>query len=74
MVAGAWLTVVPDLMNWTTLSTEDFRDNLRIRFGLQPQGLRQTCDGYGGKLTVDHALKFKKGGLVTIHHNDVADY
>ena len=46
-VAGAWITVVPELMNGTTLSTEDFRDTHRIHFGLQPQDLRQICYGCG---------------------------
>ena len=35
-VVGAWLTVVPDLLNVTTLLTEEFRDNPRLRFSLQP--------------------------------------
>ena len=29
--AGAWLTVVPDLLNRTTLSAEDFQEKLRIK-------------------------------------------
>ena len=64
--------MVPELLNRTNLSTYDFRDNLRLRFGLQTQGLRQTCNGCGEKLTVHHALKFKKVGLITIRHNNVA--
>ena len=73
MIAGAWITVVPDLLNGTTNSTEEFRENIWIRFGLQPKGLRQTCNGCGRKLTVDHALQCKKGSIITIFHNDVSD-
>ena len=43
-VDGTLLTVIPDLLNGTTLSTEKFKDNLQILFGLQPQGLRPTCN------------------------------
>ena len=71
-VVGAWLTVVPYLLNGDTLSAEDFRDNLRIRFGLMPLDLRKTCDGCGEKLTVDHALQCNRGGLVTVFHNALA--
>ena len=42
---GAWITVDPDLLNGATLSAEDFRYDLRIRFGLLPLYLRQNCDG-----------------------------
>ena len=72
-VAGAYLTVVPDVLNGTTIQAEEFRDNLRIYFGLQPQGLRQTCNRCGKNLMVDHALHLKKGDLVTIYHNYVED-
>ena len=53
---GACLTVVPDLLRGTTLSAEEFQDNLRIRFGLVTLALRLTCDGYVEKISVDHAL------------------
>ena len=46
-VASVWLTVVSDLLNGTTLSIEDFRDNLRIHFVLQPQGLIHTRNKCG---------------------------
>jgi hypothetical protein len=31
------------------------------------------CDGCGAKMTVEHALSCKMGGLVHIRHDDVAD-
>ena len=72
MVAGAWITVVPYLLNGATLSAEDFRDNLRIRYRIMPLYLHQTCNGCGEKLTVEHTLHCKRGGLVTVCHNDVS--
>ena len=71
-VMGAWLMVVSDLLNGTTLSAEEFQDNIRIRFGLLPLDLRQTCDWHGDKLMVDHALHCKRSGLVTVRHYYVA--
>ena len=65
--------MVPDLLNGTTISTEEFRDIDWIRFGIQPQVMRQNFNICGGDITVDHALQCKKGGHVTIRHSDVAD-
>jgi hypothetical protein len=69
---GAWLTAMPNALNGTELSEEEFRDNLRLRFGLHPLSLPAQCDGCNQKFTVEHALSCKKGGLVLLRHNDVA--
>ena len=69
---GAWLTAMPNTLNGTELSEEEFHDNLRLRFGLQPLSLPARCDGCDAKFSVDHALFCKKGGLVLLRHNDVA--
>ena len=69
---GAWLTAMPDRLNGTELSAEEFRDSLRLRFGLTPLGLPDRCDGCGQRFSVGHALTCKKGGLVLLRHNDVA--
>ena len=37
-LAGAWLTVVPDILNGTTLSPDNFWYNLHLRFGLELLG------------------------------------
>ena len=72
-LAGVWLTVVPDILNGTTLSPEKFWDNLHLRFGLELLGIRNRCDGWGEKIRVKFALQCRKCGLVVAHHNDVAD-
>jgi hypothetical protein len=36
---GAWLTAMPNTLNGTELSEEEIRDNLRLRFSLQPLSL-----------------------------------
>ena len=68
---GCWLTAVPNRLNGTILSAEEFRDNLRLRYNLKPLEMPDLCDGCGAKMTVEHALQCKVGGLVHCRHNDV---
>ena len=68
-----WLTVVPSRLNGTGISAEEWRDNVRLRYNLQPIDMLDRCDGCNCQLTVEHALSCKKGGLVHIRHDDVAD-
>jgi hypothetical protein len=71
--AGLWLSVIPDRLNGNSLSTEEFRDNLRLRYNLLPLDMPQLCDGCGALMTVEHALCCEVGGLVHIRHDDVGD-
>jgi hypothetical protein len=36
---GAWLSTLPSLLNGSDLSAEEFRDGVRLRFGLPPTSL-----------------------------------
>ena len=69
---GAWLSTVPHCLNGTELSWEEFRDNLRLRYGLMPQDIPATRDGCGKKFSIDHALSCPKGGLVLARHDNAA--
>ena len=70
---GAWLTAMPDRLNGTELAADEFRDSLRIRFGLLPLSLPKQCDGCHEKFSVEHAMSCKKGGLILLRHNDLAN-
>ena len=69
---GAWFSSVPLRLNGTELSWEEFRDNLRLRYGLMPQDIPATCDGCGKKLSIEYALSCPKGALVLVRHYDDA--
>ena len=66
----AWLSAVPRLLNGKELSQEEFRYNLRLRYGSMPQDIPATCDGCGEKSSIEQALSFPKGGLVLARHDD----
>ncbi len=70
---GLWLLVIPNRLNGNSLSAEEFRDNLRLRYNLLPLNMPQLCNGCGAPMTVKHALCCKVGGLVHIRHDNVAD-
>ena len=69
---GEWLSAVPHRFNGTELSREEFRDNLRLRYGLMPQDTPATCNGCGKKLSIEHALSCPKDGLVLAQNDDAA--
>jgi hypothetical protein len=68
---GTWLTTMPNRLNTTELSADEFRDSLRLRLGLDPLGPPDRCDGCGHRFSLGHAMTCKKGGLLLLRHNDV---
>ena len=70
---GAWLSIIPTIVNGLSLSKEEFRDGMRMRYGIGLDDLPKVCDGCGAKFSVEHALSCKKGGLVVGRHNEIRD-
>ena len=70
---GAWITVQPSTANGTELGDQERRNDLFLRYGLEPPDLPTYCDGYQSKFPTSHTLDCKKGGLVTARHNDLRD-
>jgi hypothetical protein len=71
--AGAWLLIFPNWLNDTGLSADEWCDNVRLWYNYSPLDMPTACDGCGARMTIEHALSCKTGGLVHIWHDDVAD-
>ena len=54
---GAWLTVVSDIINRTTLSADEFQEKLPLSFRMDLIGICNRCGSCRENLAVDHALQ-----------------
>jgi hypothetical protein len=70
---GAWLSVLPSILNGMELSAEEIHDAHTIRYSELPSNFPLKCDGCDAHFTLQHALGCKKGGLVIFCHNEVRD-
>ena len=67
-----WLTALPIKEHNYHLNKEQLWDALRIRFDWEIPRLPSEC-ACGSKFNLAHALSCKKGGFVSIRHNEVRD-
>jgi hypothetical protein len=70
-LTGAWLSVLPSIVNGTELSAEEFHDALTIRYGELPSNFPYKLDGCDAHFTLQHALGCKISGLAIFRHNEV---
>ena len=70
---GARTSVTPTDINGLSLSKEEFRDGIAMRYGLVITYLPENCDGCAAKFSKQHGLSCKKGGLLVVRHNEVRD-
>ena len=70
--ASSWLTSLPLKEERYALSKEEFWDLIRIRYGWFTKRLPINC-ACGSKFNIQHALVCKKGGFVTLRHNNLRD-
>ena len=68
--ASSWLGVLPLAEFGFALNKGEFRDALSLRYGRPLKGLPAMCP-CGQKYNVTHALNCKKGGFVTMRHNNL---
>ena len=65
-----WLTSLPLKNHGFDLTKQEFRDAIKLRYGWALDRTPMTCV-CGSKFDVNHALSCKRGGFVTLRHNEV---
>lgn len=68
----AWLTVIPVSESNYVLNKEQFWANIRLRYGWATPCLPAMC-ACGCNFTIQHSMSCKKGGFVSLRHNEVRD-
>jgi hypothetical protein len=58
---GAWLTVLPSIVNGTELSSEEFRDALTIHYCELPCNFPLKCDGCDAPFTCKRVVLSSSG-------------
>ena len=71
--ASNWLTVLPIEQHGFTLTKNEFRDAIQLRYNKDLKGMPSKCP-CGQKYDVTHAMNCKKGGFVIMRHNNVRDF
>ena len=70
--ASNWLAAYPISDQGYDLNKQQFWDSIRLRYGWRLANIPSTCS-CGSKMDIQHAMSCKKGGFVTIRHNNVRD-
>jgi len=70
---STWLTVLPKQDNFFSMSADEFRDALSLRYGRTPPKMPSSCDADGESFDLNHALNCPRGGLVYGRHNEIRD-
>ena len=71
-VSSNWLSVIPMQEPNYVLNKQQFWDSIRKLYGWPIPGLPVSCS-CGEGFNVQHTVSCKKGGLVTMRHNEVRD-
>ena len=71
--ASNWLNSLPLKEQDFYLDKQTFWDSIHLRYGLPLPRMPVRCV-CGDDFNVEHALNCKKGGFVTIRHNEVRDF
>ena len=68
--ASNWLTTYPLTEYEFDLNKQQFWDSIRIQYGWDIKNIPTTCS-CEAKLDHQHCMSCKKGGFITLRHNDV---
>ena len=68
-----WLAAIPSFIYGTTLSSTEFQDELRLRYGLKLKQTTNKCDRCDEKCSVPYALACKFGDLTHSCHDECRD-
>ena len=71
--ASSWLTSMPLKEHGFYLEKQAFWDSLRIRYNIPLQDLPSKCV-CGLNFDIEHAFSCKKGGLISLRHNEIRDF
>ena len=67
-----WLTMLPITEHGFELSKQQFWDSVSLQYGWKITNLPIFCP-CGSKFNIQHSMSCKKGGFVSIRHNDLRD-
>ena len=67
-----WLTTIPTKEQGFELTKQEFWDAIRIRYNWPLDRLPSTC-ACRSQFNLAHALSCKKGGFVSLRHNEIRD-
>ena len=70
--ASNWLTTLPLNEHGFALHKSAFQDALALHYGWPPLRTPTLC-ACGASFSVDHVLSCLKGGLPSLHHNEIRD-
>ena len=65
-----WLSALPLEEFGFNLNKQEFKDSLALRYGLHIFGLPDYCV-CGAHFSIDHAMICKRGGFISIRHNEI---
>ena len=70
---GAWITVLPSMVDGTEMGSQECHDALYLCYGIEPPDLPTHCYGCNDKFSICHSMDCKKGGLIVTCHNGLRD-
>ena len=68
--ASTWLTTLPLKEEGYSFTKQLFWDLIRIRYGWELSRIPETCE-CSAKFNLQHAVSCKKGGFISIRHNNI---